>query len=190
MKQLLVVAVIVGATWFYLYSPRADHLILQASDNFQRMFHPDPQENPVYGESRIRFEAGSREMTLVAVARVKPWDNCDAQLRGYTRSVIKSCRDCEVESFECNTEPDRRYERMLSGGSAVTPYVHLYNRHEEFRRMAIVLWGLTEREAKAWCGQLVESVRATRQQLPGHAFRFSAEGQAVRRLGNLRAECR
>lgn len=190
MKPLLVLALIVGVAWFYLYSPRADHLMLQASDNYQRMFHPAPQENPVYGESRIRFEAGSRSMTLVAVARLKPWDNCDAQLRAYTQSVVAGCRDCEVQSFECNTEPDRRYERMLSGGSAVTRYVHLHNAHEDFRRMAIVLWGLTDREAKAWCGQLVESMRQTRNKLPGHAFRFSPEGQAVRRLGDLRVECR
>lgn len=190
MKQLLVVAVIVAAAWFYLYSPRADHLMLQASDNFNALFHPAPRENPVYGESRIRFETGSRQMTLVAVARLKPWDNCRAQLQAYTESVIGSCRNCEVQSFECNTEPDRRYERMLSGESAVTRYVQLRNEHEDFRRMAIVLWGLTDREARAWCGQLVESVRQSRNQLPDSAFRFSAEGRAVRRIGDLRAACR
>ena len=120
MKHLIVIGVIVAAAWFYLYAPRADHLMVRASDNFQAMFHGPATEAPLYGETRIRFGAGSRDMTLVAVARVKPWDDCRAQLEAYTRSVIGSCRDCEVESFECNTDPDRRYENMLSGGDAVT----------------------------------------------------------------------
>jgi hypothetical protein len=190
MKHLIAIGVIVAAIWFYLYSPRADHLMVRASDNFQAMFHEPATEAPLYGETRIRFGAGSRDMSLVAVARLKPWDDCRAQLEAYTRSVIGSCRDCEVESFECNTDPDRRYENMLSGGDAVTSYVQLRNAHEDFRRMAIVLWGLTDREARAWCGQLVESVRSARGELPDHAFRFSAEGRALRRLGNLRADCR
>ncbi len=190
MKKLIVFLVVVGLVWFYLYSPRADRLMLRANDNFQRMFHPAPKQDPVYGESRIRFNAGSREMTLVAVARLKPWDDCSQQLEGYTQSIVQSCGDCTVESFQCNTDPDRRYERMLTGAESVTHYVQLHNAHEDFRRMAIVLWGLTDREAEAWCGQLVETVRTTRGELPGHAFRFSPEGQAVRRLGNMRAECR
>lgn len=190
MNKLIVLIVIVGAVWFYLYSPRADHLMVRAYDNYQGLFHEAPEKNPLYGESRIRFEAGSREMTLVAVARLKPWDDCRTQLEGYTQSIARGCRNCEVQSLECNTEPGRRYERMLSGENAVTRYVHLQQKHEDYRRMAVVLWGLTDREARAWCGGFTESLRAARDEVPDRAFRFSAEGQAARRLGGLQVECR
>ncbi len=149
MKNLLTLIIIAVAGYFgygylntYLENP------LEISD-------------PVYLESRIIFEAPelSRSFEYVLVAEMVSDEDCQMRSEEYLQGLFKKCRQCKVKLSECSGNLDARYMKLFSDQPTYTTYLSLNkgNRYERNARM--IVWGLTEEEAKAVCEIIKNTVK-------------------------------
>lgn len=188
-KTLLTILAVAVGSLFYLYDPSADRLIADARTGVHSLLHGDPGANPVYAQGRVEIDDGSRRIRLVATSRLTPWDDCERQLERQIDSMAVGCDDCTVESIKCDFEPSERYRRMLRGEPVHTTYARLTRRSDEHRSTALVVWGLSDRESKRWCRQMIARIRAARDELPRYAWRFTDTGRLLRSIGDIEAAC-
>ncbi len=123
--------------------------------------NPMEISDPVYLESRVIFEAPeiSRSLEYVLVAEMVSDEDCQMRSEEFLQGLFKNCKPCKIKLSKCSGSLDDRYMKLFSDQPTYTTYFSMNkgNRYERNARM--IIWGLTEDEAKTACGIMKKSVK-------------------------------
>lgn len=123
-------------------------------------YYGDPFENPRYVEGRISIndDKSSREFEAVIVFRIKSYDNCEEVLQKWNKIALDDCEECKLSKIECDAQPRDIYIKMLNNeNNNRTTYLQATNPVDDYRKLILLFWGLTKKEAAYVCNLLLTS---------------------------------
>ncbi|MFY8273135.1 hypothetical protein AAEU32_03280 [Pseudoalteromonas sp. SSDWG2] len=138
MKQIIAL-LFIGIAVFYLYEFKG------APSHHDREM--------VYAKALVKYKIASREIELIAVAHNYKDAQCDENL---VKEALQHCvadQYCSQATFTCQETIESRYQDLLEEQPARTRYVHLTGKNDD-RKGAIIVWGLTDSEARVVCDRI------------------------------------
>jgi len=118
---------------------------------YQYFQNPSQIKDPIYGEIRVDFTVGSRQLDLVLFARMTDEADCKMRSEKVWQKIITDCEDCSMRLVDCKRELAPRYSRLFDDESINIAYLS-FTRGSRFERDGrMVIWGMTGKEGDQVC---------------------------------------
>lgn len=121
-----------------------------------------PDRPLIYGESRFTFQAGSREIELVAIGERFEDEDCQQFKDLVFQNIDAVCTSeniCVESKYQCKQELDAKYMDMFDRQPSRTHYMHL-ERQSDHLKGVILFWGLTDDESMRACLNVLQKIQS------------------------------
>lgn len=119
-----------------------------------------PAQPVVYGEARITFQTGGREVELVTIGQRYGTDNCQEMHDLVFEKLDAMCQGenaCIESSYQCKNELDPKYMYMFDKQPSRTHYMHIHRQGDNLAGV-ILFWGLTDDESRQVCNVMLQKI--------------------------------
>ncbi|MDP2561508.1 hypothetical protein [Psychrobium sp. 1_MG-2023] len=124
--------------------------------------NPSVIEQPVYLESRVYFSVpnSSRELEFVFMGEMVSQSDCTERSGNYPSKLLEKCPECIIKSSECKSDIHSQYQSLFVDEAMSTTYLSLTKGNRFERNARLVVWGLSDKEAKLVCRDMKTKILA------------------------------